>query len=124
MLKFGYKNSKLGETPTSLDEVDETGGDVELGFVHPENEDDMVYHHNPMLEDSHSNESVPLLRRVDNVEHETKSVKAKTESIEAKTESIEVEMKAKTKRMEEKFNLALREMNEKMEKLANSSNIL
>ena len=113
MLKFGYKNSKLGETPTSLDKVDGQGGDVELGSVHPKNENDMMYHHNPMLEDSHSNESVPLLRRVDNVEHETKSVKAKTESIEAKTE-----------RMEEKFNLALKEMNEKMEKLANSSNVL
>ena len=88
--------------------------------VHPENQDDMVYHHNPMLEDSNSNESVPLLRRVDNVEHETKSVKAKTESIEAKTENIE----AKTERMEEMFKLAIKEMNEKMEKLANSSNAL
>ena len=47
-------------------------------------------------------------------------MKAKTESIEAKTESIE----AKTERMEENFNLAIKEINEKMEKLANSSKVL
>ena len=127
MLEFGYKNSKLGETPTSLDKVDEKGGDVELGSVHPENEDDIVYHHNPMIQQSHSEDTVPLLRRVDNVEHETKSVKAKTESIEAKTENIEAKtenIEAKTERMEEMFKLAIKEMNEKMEKLANSSNAL
>ena len=65
--------------------------------------------------------------KTESIEVETKSMKAKTESIEAKTESIEVEtksMKAKTERMEENFNLAIKEMNEKMEKMANSSNIL
>ena len=106
MLEFGYKNTKLREALTAIDKVDEKGGDVELGSVHPENEDDIVYQHNPMIQQSPSEDTVPLLRRVDNVEHETKSVKAKTE------------------RMEENFNLAIKEMNEKMEKLANSSKVL
>ena len=106
MLEFGYKNSKLGEAPTSLDMNDEQGGDVELGTANTANEDQIVYQHNPMIEQSRSEDTVPLLRRVDNVEH-------RTESIEAKTE-----------RMEEKFKLALEEMNKKMEKMANSGNIL
>ena len=81
--------------------------------MHPENQDDIVYHHNPMVQQSHLEDTVPLLRRVDNVEH-------KTESIEVETKS----MKAKTERMEENFKLAIKEMNEKMEKMAKSSNIL
>ena len=81
--------------------------------MHPESQDDIVYHHNPMVQQSHSEDTVPLLRRVDNVEH-------KTESIEVETKS----MKAKTERMEENFKLAIKEMNEKMEKMANSSNVL
>ena len=138
MLEFIYKNSKLGGAPTSLDKVDvdvRQGGDVEFASVHPEDKDEIIYHHNPMLEESRLEDTVPLLRRVDNVEQETKSVRAdlesKTESIEAdmkaKTESIEADMKAKTERMEEKIRVqgqALEEMNKKMEKMANSGNIL
>ena len=88
--------------------------------MHPENQDDIVYHHNPMVQQSHSEDTVPLLRRVDNVEHKTESIEAKTESIEVETKS----MKAKTERMEENFKLAIKEMNEKMEKMANSRNVL
>ena len=112
-VEFGYKNSKLGEAPTSLDKNDEKGGDMELGTAESTNEDQIIYHHNPMMDESRSEDTVPLLRRVDNVEHETKSVKAKTESIEAKTD-----------RMEEKFKLALEEMNKKMEKIVNPGNSL
>ena len=57
--------------------------------------------------------TVPLLRRVDNVEH--------------RTESIEADMKAKTDRIEEKLRVlgqALEEMNKKMEKITNSGNSL
>ena len=125
MVEFIYKNSKLGEAPTSLDKVDGQGRDVELGSA--ESANGIVYQHNPMMEESRSEDTVPLLRRVDNVEQETKSVRAKTESIEAKTESIEAETKsvrAKTDRMEEKFQLALEEMNKKVEKMANSGNYL
>ena len=116
MVEFIYKNSKLGEAPTSLDKVDadvRQDGDVELGSVHPEDEDEIVYQHNPMMEESRSEDTVPLLRRVDNVEHRTESIEAKTESIEAKTESIEAKtesieaktesIEAKTDRMEEKL---------------------
>ena len=120
MLEFGYKSSKLGEAPTSLDKNDDQGGDVELGTVQPESEDDIVYHHNPMIQQSHSEDTVPLLQRVDNVEHRTESIEA---DMKAKTESIE----AKTERMEEKIRMqgqALEEMNKKMEKIANSGNIL
>ena len=144
MLEFIYKNSKLGEAPTSVDKVDEDvrqHRDVELGSVHPENEDEIVYQHNPMIQQSHSEDTVPLLQRVDRVEHrtesievetrsvkaKTESIEAKTESIEAKTESIEADMKAKTERMEEKIRVqgqALEEMNKKMDKMVNSGNIL
>ena len=85
----------------------------EDGTVAAWGEDEIVYHNNPMIEESHSEDTVPLLQRVDNVEYRTESIEAKTESIEAKTE-----------RMEEKFKLALEEMNKKMEKMANSGNIL
>merc|ERR1711998_489350 len=63
MVEFIYKNSKLGEAPTSLDKVD-AGGDVELGSA--ESENGIVYQHNPMMEESRSGETVPLLQRVDN----------------------------------------------------------
>ena len=124
MLKFGYKNSKLGEAPTSLDKVGadvRQGGDVELGSA--ESANGIVYQHNPMMDESRSEDTVPLLQRVDNVEHRTESIEAKTESIESKTESIE----AKTERMEHKIRIqgqALEEMNKKMEKMANAGNIL
>ena len=80
VVEFGYKNSKLGEAPTSLDKDDEQAGDVELGTVHPENEDEIVYHHNPMIQQSHSEDTVPLLQRVDNVEHRTESIEVETKS--------------------------------------------
>ena len=73
-----YKNSKLGEAPTSLDKNDEQGRDVELGSA--ESANGIVYQHNPMMEESRSEDTVPLLRRVDNVEQETKSVRADLES--------------------------------------------
>ena len=77
--------------------------------MHPENQDDIVCHHNPMVQQSHSEDTVPLLRRVDNVEH-------RTESIEAKTE-----------RMEDKIRIqgqALEEMSKKMKEMANSGNVM
>merc|ERR1711988_476864 len=121
MVEFRYKSSKLGEAPTSLNKVDEDvrqDGDVEFGSVHPEDEDEIVYHHNPMLEESRSKDTVPLLRRVDKVEHRTESIEAETKSVradlEAKTECIEADVKAKTERMEEKIRMqgqALEEMN-------------
>ena len=49
--------------------------------MHPEDEDEIVYHHNPMLEESRSKDTVPLLRRVDKVEHRTESIEAETRSM-------------------------------------------
>merc|ERR1711871_1896881 len=43
MVEFRYKSSKLGEAPTSLDKVDEKGGDVELGSTDAANKDDIVF---------------------------------------------------------------------------------
>ena len=66
-----------------------------------------------MLEESCSEDTVPLLQRVDRVEH--------------RKESIEADMKAKTDRIEEKLRVqgqALEEMNKKVEKMANSGNSL
>ena len=88
--------------------------------MHPEDEDEIVYHHNPMLEESRSKDTVPLLRRVDKVEH-------RTESIEAETKSVRADLEAKTDRMEEKLRVqgqALEEMNKKMEKITNPGNSL
>ena len=56
----------------------------------------------------HSEDTVPLLQRVLNVEHGAESIETDAESVRAKTE-----------RIEEKFKLALEEVNEKMEKLGN-----
>ena len=74
-----------------------------MGIQQPSGEEQIVYHHNPMINSENSEEKQPLLRRMDDVEHKTESIKeemkAKTESIEAKTESIE----AKTDRLEEEM---------------------
>ena len=64
---------------------------------------------NATLEESRSGETVPLLRRVDNVEHRTESIEVVTRSVKAKTESIEADMKAKTESIEAKTERMERE---------------
>ena len=106
LLEFIYKNGKLGKAPTSIDEESSSQGDVEMGIQQPSGEEQIVYHHNPMINSESSEEKQPLLRRMDDVEHKTESIEAKTESIESKTESIEAKtesIEAKTDRLEEEM---------------------
>ena len=84
LLEFIYKNGKLGKTSTSIDEESSGQGDMEMGIQQPNGEEQIVYHHNPMINSENSEEKQPLLRRMDDVEHKTESIEAKTESIEAK----------------------------------------
>ena len=88
------QEQQIREAPTSLDKNDEQGRDVELGSVHPENEDDIVYHHNPMIQQSHSEDTVPLLQRVDNVEHRTESIEAETKSVRLRPKALRLRPKA------------------------------
>ena len=112
IMEFGYKNSKLGEAPTALAKreglSDHIPSSVELGCANKNK--GLVYQHNPMQKSAE--DTVPLLQRMDNVEHETKGIKEKTKS-------IEVDIKTKTDRIEERIKLALEEMNAKIEKVTN-----
>ena len=80
LLEFIYKNGKLGKTSTSIDEESSSQGDMEMGIQQPSGEEQIVYHHNPMINSENSEEKQPLLRRMDDVEHKTESIEAKTEA--------------------------------------------
>ena len=112
LLEFIYKNGKLGKTSTSIDEESSGQGDMEMGIQQPSGEEQIVYHHNPMINSENSEEKQPLLRRMDDVEHKTESMK---EEMKAKTESMKEEMKAKTESMKEEMKAKTESMKEEIE---------
>ena len=98
LLEFIYKNGKLGKTSTSIDEESSGQGDMEMGIQQPSGEEQIVYHHNPMINSENLEEKQPLLRRMDDVEHKTESMK---EEMKAKTNRLEEEMRKHGKSIEE-----------------------